>query len=150
MGVSWLQEASSPPHTRLAKGCWGAAGAGTERLRHPFIEQQSWGQGSSRGAGQWLHGQLLQEMWTQGQAGEGASRASIRAYQACQSLTMMALTMSLWLSLRALTALALDTLACAITSSMSRSSSPDSSTWRGQQEVLGLPLPRRSLPPLPS
>lgn len=41
---------------------------------------------------------------------------------------MMALTMSLWLSLRARTALALDTLACAITSSMSRSSSPASST----------------------
>ena len=70
-----------------------------------------------------------------------------------QPLTMMALTMSLWLSLRARTALALDTLACAITSSMSRSSSPASSTWSGIcREVLERPPPpvrgpRQSCPP---
>lgn len=43
-------------------------------------------------------------------------------------LTMIALTISLWLSFRARTAFARVTLAWAITSSMSRGSSPASST----------------------
>lgn len=56
-----------------------------------------------------------------------------RGIWAAEVLTMMALTMSLWLSLSARTAFALDTLAWAITSSMSRSSSPASSTWWREQ-----------------
>jgi len=44
--------------------------------------------------------------------------------------TMMALTMSFWLFLSARTALARDTLACDITSSMSFASMPASSTYK--------------------
>lgn len=51
-------------------------------------------------------------------------------------LTMIALTMSLLLFLRARTAFARDTLACDMTSSMSLTSTPVSSTWRHKTELL--------------
>lgn len=91
----------------------------------------------------WLHGELLQREETERAGWGGSQQGQQQEAKGAQPLTMMALTMSLWLSLRARTALALDTLACAITSSMSRSSSPASSTWSGaSRQVLGQPPPQ--------